>query len=100
MTYHRYDHPVTGVYLCVSFLIIFCFKQKTAYEVRISDCSSDVCSSDLRWPLHISGLITSTARALPSRTASTAAWIPKRSEERSVGKERVGTCRPQWSTYK
>src|SRR3546814_7094436 len=23
------------------------FKQKTAYEMRISDCSSDVCSSDL-----------------------------------------------------
>src|SRR3546814_5445662 len=29
------------------FLIFFCFKQKTAYEMRISDCSSDVCSSDL-----------------------------------------------------
>src|SRR3546814_1567782 len=26
---------------------IFCFKQKTAYEMRISDWSSDVCSSDL-----------------------------------------------------
>src|SRR3546814_5298236 len=25
----------------------FFFKQKTAYEMRISDCSSDVCSSDL-----------------------------------------------------
>src|SRR3546814_3352434 len=25
----------------------FFFKQKTAYELRISDCSSDVCSSDL-----------------------------------------------------
>src|SRR3546814_16821021 len=25
-----------------------CFKQKTAYEMRISDWSSDVCSSDLR----------------------------------------------------
>src|SRR3546814_4606315 len=28
-------------------LIIFIFKQKTAYEMRISDWSSDVCSSDL-----------------------------------------------------
>src|SRR3546814_9553573 len=28
-------------------LIIFVFKQKTAYEMRISDWSSDVCSSDL-----------------------------------------------------
>src|SRR3546814_6553280 len=27
--------------------IVFFFKQKTAYEVRISDWSSDVCSSDL-----------------------------------------------------
>src|SRR3546814_5963065 len=27
--------------------LLFCFKQKTAYELRISDWSSDVCSSDL-----------------------------------------------------
>src|SRR3546814_3111735 len=27
----------------------FFFKQKTAYEMRISDWSSDVCSSDLIW---------------------------------------------------
>src|SRR3546814_5965488 len=32
--------------LC-SFLFFFFFKQKTAYEMRISDWSSDVCSSDL-----------------------------------------------------
>src|SRR3546814_5882804 len=32
--------------LCV-FLLFFFFKQKTAYEMRISDWSSDVCSSDL-----------------------------------------------------
>src|SRR3546814_15838639 len=33
------------------FVFLFCFfffKQKTAYEMRISDWSSDVCSSDLR----------------------------------------------------
>src|SRR3546814_18192833 len=30
----------------------FFFKQKTAYEMRISDWSSDVCSSDLRIVLH------------------------------------------------
>src|SRR3546814_6316032 len=29
---------------------IFFFKQKTAYEMRIRDWSSDVCSSDLCWP--------------------------------------------------
>src|SRR3546814_15800194 len=28
-------------------MVIFLFKQKTAYEMRISDWSSDVCSSDL-----------------------------------------------------
>src|SRR3546814_5544837 len=32
------------------YLMIFFFKQKTAYEMRISDWSSDVCSSDLRSP--------------------------------------------------
>src|SRR3546814_2731831 len=30
------------------FYCFFFFKQKTAYEMRISDWSSDVCSSDLR----------------------------------------------------
>src|SRR3546814_4058023 len=34
--------------LCYSCLYFFFFKQKTAYEMRISDWSSDVCSSDLR----------------------------------------------------
>src|SRR3546814_2202784 len=35
-----------GVTVIVWFVVFF-FKQKTAYEVRISDWSSDVCSSDL-----------------------------------------------------
>src|SRR3546814_1419415 len=41
------------MYLCLLvvlyrfFLVVFFFKQKTAYEMRISDWSSDVCSSDL-----------------------------------------------------
>src|SRR3546814_11607439 len=30
-------------------MVIFFFKHKTAYELRISDWSSDVCSSDLPW---------------------------------------------------
>src|SRR3546814_5124760 len=38
-------------FFCLScILYVFFFKQKTAYEMRISDWSSDVCSSDL--PLH------------------------------------------------
>src|SRR3546814_6402581 len=32
---------------CIRFYFFFFFKQKTAYEMRISDWSSDVCSSDL-----------------------------------------------------
>src|SRR3546814_9283165 len=36
--------------MCVCYvhtMFVFFFKQKTAYEMRISDWSSDVCSSDL-----------------------------------------------------
>src|SRR3546814_6356548 len=33
--------------------MFFFFKQKTAYEMRISDWSSDVCSSDLRHALPV-----------------------------------------------
>src|SRR3546814_10215781 len=50
---------VCGLLICV----VFFFKQKTAYEMRISDWSSDVCSSDLRAdvpPTPIPGAITST----------------------------------------
>src|SRR3546814_5185872 len=41
--------------MCVFVFCFFFFKQKTAYEMRISDWSSDVCSSDLgcgreTWP--------------------------------------------------
>src|SRR3546814_13910580 len=35
-------------FVCVFGVIVFFFKQKTADEMRISDWSSDVCSSDLR----------------------------------------------------
>src|SRR3546814_10331973 len=33
--------------MTIACILIFFFKQKTAYEMRISDWSSDVCSSDL-----------------------------------------------------
>src|SRR3546814_8438280 len=33
-------------------MFFFLFKQKTAYELRISDWSSDVCSSDLRFEIN------------------------------------------------
>src|SRR3546814_3706211 len=44
---------VSCVYTCTHCLVdcvFFFFKQKTAYEMRISDWSSDVCSSDLLGP--------------------------------------------------
>ena len=34
----------------MSFSIFFFFKQKTAYDIRNCDWSSDVCSSDLETP--------------------------------------------------
>src|SRR3546814_1216795 len=68
------------------------FRQKTAYELRISDWSSDVCSSDL-------------VRRQPDRpghadaSASATSRHGTRSEERRVGKECVSTCRSRWSPY-
>src|SRR3546814_6348770 len=38
------------VVICFLLYLFFFFKQKTAYEMRISDWSSDVCSSDLLAP--------------------------------------------------
>src|SRR3546814_9453680 len=34
--------------MCLLFVVFCFFKRKTAYEMRISDWSSDVCSSDIR----------------------------------------------------
>src|SRR3546814_5877968 len=86
--------------LCRHAFVIFFFKQKTAYEMRISDWSSDVCSSDLR---STSG---ASPRRPPSRSSSRRCARPAtrgqrsgRSEERRVGKECVSTCRSRWSPY-
>src|SRR3546814_9380066 len=47
----RSVYIVTCIFeLFCSFVFFFVFKQKTAYEMRISDWSSDVCSSDLGPP--------------------------------------------------
>src|SRR3546814_1571277 len=102
------------VILVVSmFGFFFFFKQKTAYEMRISDWSSDVCSSDLEYvPLEAGGAqrehVCAFARrtdaeavvaAVPRFLARLGADDPPRSEERRVGKECVSTCRSRWSPY-
>src|SRR3546814_1531972 len=56
--------------LCLFFLYFFFFKQNAAYDMRISDWSSDVCSSDLRAPDRCwAGHIT-TARGASGRLLS------------------------------
>src|SRR3546814_3297900 len=94
---------------------VFFFKQKTAYEMRISDWSSDVCSSDLLTrDYHViapdlpgfgqNERNPDLAYDLQAQTARLKAFadtlgLSRRSEERRVGKECVSTCRSRWSPY-
>src|SRR3546814_9213137 len=60
--------------------VLFFFKQKTAYEMRISDWSSDVCSSDLALsPVNMEKLVT-----FPVETAL--AGIPGLESTRSISR--------------
>src|SRR3546814_12286972 len=100
--------------------VFFFFKQKTAYEMRISDWSSDVCSSDLlaegkaTLPLihairHTDAGTAAALRqaiaggdtdALPTVLAAlhaTGGLEYSRSEERRAGKDGVSTFRSSWS---
>src|SRR3546814_9222050 len=113
--------------LVVLVVCFFFFKQKTAYEVRISDWSSDVCSSDLPWrwrslpkfdrAMHSDGhgqavanrpieLVRKGQRLRSVRLSlATDATNRRRqnkfarSEESRVGKECVSTCRSRWAPY-
>src|SRR3546814_8315219 len=91
--------------------VFFFFKQKTAYELRMSDWSSDVCSSDLhvgaeqrrrdqqqheREPALIEAGPFAACLAVDRHARRCRAVIPppaqrRRSEERRVGKECVST---------
>src|SRR3546814_10904911 len=112
-------------YVCVECCLFFFFKQKTAYEMRISDWSSDVCSSDLQRgklrpgfrdqgnPVFLADARTDQAARHHQRilahfgisvgprqiSAHIVEIKPFRSEERRVGKECVSTCRSRWSPY-
>src|SRR3546814_8345485 len=115
-----------GLSLCVHSLIVICFffffffKQKTAYEMRISDWSSDVCSSDLRKPTPLlvfrrfrtpdstigvlliaryPALLIARGRPQLFPQLSPCRMRHGRSEERRVGKECVSTCRSRRSPY-
>src|SRR3546814_6055654 len=99
----------------LSVIFVFFFKQKTAYEMRISDWSSDVCSSDLTASFFaVLGPQESSISAPPAAAAKPSAFKVSllfisvvfvirysvyyaRSEERRVGKECVSTCRSRWS---
>src|SRR3546814_10555306 len=101
------------------FVFVFFFKQKTAYEMRISDWSSDVCSSDLRCtgptrpPALQARRLNLPVRGAPPREdggedsalffsyslSMRASPKARRSEERRVGKECVSTCRSRWAPY-
>src|SRR3546814_4989003 len=95
--------------MCV--MAFFFFKQKTAYEMRISDRSSDVCSSDLgaaggdetngrrlraRRDVHRHAVVAHVDEPAVDAVGHARA---ARSEERRVGKERVSTVRSRWSPF-
>src|SRR3546814_5482113 len=99
----------------VVLVVLFC-KQKTACEVRISDGSSDVCSSDLhpgKMGRRLRGPESGQRKAghaarlglRPDWPLSREAGLwphrqrLRRSEERRVGKEWVSTCSSRWSPY-
>src|SRR3546814_2581506 len=98
-------------------MYFFFYKQKTAYEMRISDWSSDVCSSDLisavQRAVRTLPIATVTAAVITAMNAAPVIALgtlntsrstrsdpaSDRSEERRVGKECVSTCRSRWSPY-
>src|SRR3546814_5515355 len=104
---------VSWLVVCSFCCVIFFFKQKTAYEMRISDWSSDVCSSDLDLLARGPDVAARRLQALdadaaprrspastpPRRNRPACASGSARSEERRVGKECVSTCRSRWSPY-
>src|SRR3546814_5585456 len=110
-------------------ICFFFFKQKTAYEMRISDWSSDVCSSDLgrlSRPMSLTGRTALSAaragsQAMPYawhdsanhertssarsphlrhlRTSLVGTPCSNRSEERRVGKEVVSKGNTRWAPH-
>src|SRR3546814_6813817 len=94
--------------LCLCF---FFFKQKTAYEMRISDWSSDVCSSDLVGAAGSLGAITAALVLLWRHKRASAqglGWVlraterlPRRFETRARALAQIGraSCRERVCQY-
>src|SRR3546814_2754739 len=84
---------------CQCLCCMFFFKQKTAYEMRISDWSSDVCSSDLfmRFVRNAGNRVLFGQAKFGDVEQAEPVQRILRSEERRVGKECVSTCRSRWS---
>src|SRR3546814_18818244 len=75
------------------FGVVFFFKQKTAYEMRISDWSSDVCSSDLSGDFHLAsnlgvgGRTTATSDRSRQGRGARRAWRGRRRGEAPTKRE-------------
>src|SRR3546814_10493743 len=71
--------------------MFFFFKQKTAYEMRISDWSSDVCSSDLAGSLKGGVEGSGTGLRAPWRLGTRIAW---RGLENDCGRQKAADHLP------
>src|SRR3546814_6122401 len=80
-----------------SFLSFLFFKQKTAYEMRISDWSSDVCSSDLVPFVLVTALTACGQSEAPQKAADSKANIPT-VEALAANPERLKELRQQCKT--
>src|SRR3546814_786666 len=79
------------LYVVCFLFVFFFFKQKTAYEMRISDWSSDVCSSDLSGSGHIVPI-------QPRSTRAAAKGYPKRRLYRA-GEKGTASAQPPGTEF-
>src|SRR3546814_16749773 len=76
--------------MSVLLILFFLFKQKTAYEMRISDWSSDVCSSDLAAPSSSGGSSRCRSARVPPDRFPGAGWGCCGADRRGEGRSWVG----------
>src|SRR3546814_12873361 len=83
------------VVYCVASHFFFFFKQKTAYEMRISDWSSDVCSSDLSTRGQDTGQYAHRHKVYCSRALTLGRRPTQHPQHCADGREQIGraSCR-------